>query len=250
MSDDLLIRAREIQGPLLVLSHPGSGTQWTCWGLRRTGKRGVQHEQISPSQQDPPWPGEVVVSYRYRPGDRVEVHKPQRTEREIGLGWPVWQLVRDPMRTVFSAGAVAEQSPKSLLRIVEVTIPDEEERSRALRSEPLVTMLVSVVRHLERASALASATFRVEDIAPPAKLDERHRNTHVRTLPRWERLFDAARLSGAENEFEALRGWARQYGYPDHDSAPAPAHFDDDLHGQSPRARAEEQGGAWPRGAP
>ena len=214
----LLDRARLETRPILLLAHPGSGTQWTSWALRRIGKRGVQHERINSAQTDPPWPGQAVVSFAYWPGETAE-----RRRGGAGLidpAWPCWLLVRDPLRTVFSAAEVCTREPRHLARICDVTIRDDETRRWAVHQGPLIAMLVSFVSFLDRAGEHATATYRVEDIPDPG-VDPGHRNSHTKTVASWMDLARAAERARAQEWSVLLALVSRRLGYPDSDPAPA-----------------------------
>lgn len=173
---------------VLVLAHPGSGTQWTVEQLRAAGIA-TAHEYIRP--YDPP--ARVLVTYR-KWGPQEHDH--------------VVHLVRDPLRVVASAAALVTKRPKLKLEIAAYVIGDGLRANVESWAEiPAVPTMAHTLAELNaRAEWRAKALFRVEDIH---ERTDAGRNSHSRgEVLNWSWLRREA------PDADALEAQARRYGYP------------------------------------
>ena len=178
---------------VLVVAHPGAGTQWACDQLTAAGLP-TAHEAFT--KKSPP--------------DAVHL----MTFKEWAPDWWDWDarlwLVREPIRVVYSMQTLYRRRPNVAREVARTALGDPEALDDVLNLDPLRAALRSVVTMHLRCEAWGPKLlprYRVEDIQPrePVPTDS---NTHKPEDPDWWRLAER------DLEFaEMLMEQTARYGY-------------------------------------
>lgn len=169
MNDPALKGLLEAARPAIVLAHPATGTQFLCQRIRDEGATAV-HEELPDGARNMP---AVTVSWRYWPWKGP-------------LPWVDWgshhALVRRPIDTVYSAGALFEKRPEIAAQIAAEFIPD-----RTPPADPYVLAAHTLASFFLRIHGKRTGLelLRVEDLVVP---EGAYRNRHAKLVGSWENL--------------------------------------------------------------
>lgn len=172
---NLIDYAKQAERPLLVCAHPGSGTGFVVETLKREGFT-VHHESIEPIGVQG---RDVIVSFRFWP-DRPCDWRPA----------DVVQLVRCPMRTVFSMQAISKRRPNFTREVFNTFVPEEmrDKLWKTKNNAPLKAIIASVLGFHARCDGLMM--FPVHEI-PIADGLESYNSHNTESLGTWEEMRDA-----------------------------------------------------------